>query len=477
MNPLPGSDAAAQRVPVSVVMGTAPVIRKVIEDAQATNQPAPPHVTDLLGQIVEFSNLSKFVVFVLPPTNDPKDKIWLTAGNQIWEVMTSQSADPQTAIGDIQALEQLVAANGESQPAFAVALDKFRERIAARATALGQHRAIESERAYFQRNYFMYALVLCILAFGVILVAWMAPASRLGTVLTKACTGLTTLAAGLIIAGIVHRSYIMDRPPVGNLYDTIPFITACAMIVLLILELLTKRRFAVGVATVVGMLGLFLAWRFEASDGTDVMNPLIAVLDSNFWLSTHVVTITFGYAGGLVAAFLAHVYIFMRVLNIGGEDRELRRLLTRAVYGCVCLTLFLSLVGTVLGGIWANYSWGRFWGWDPKENGALMIVLLNLAILHGRLGGFLKEWGIHLAAVIGAMVVTFSWWHVNFLGVGLHNYGFTEGKGIVWLFYIVEAVVLFLGAIYWAIERSHKNANRQPPALPNRAATPADARR
>ena len=86
-------------------------------------------------------------------------------------------------------------------------------------------------------------------------------------------------------------------------------------------------------------------------------------------------------------------------------------------------------MGTVLGGIWANDSWGRFWGWDPKENGAMLIVLWCLIILHARMGGYLKEWGLHIASVLGAIVVAFSWWGVNLLGTGLHSYGFTDGIG------------------------------------------------
>ena len=141
------------------------------------------------------------------------------------------------------------------------------------------------------------------------------------------------------------------------------------------------------------------------------------------------------------------------------------------MYGCICLTVFLALVGTVLGGIWANYSWGRFWGWDPKENGALMIVLWTLAMLHARLGGIIKEWGLHLSSVFTACIVAFSWWHVNFLGVGLHNYGFTAGKGTIWLFYgVMMLFIMFgFGVMLWE-KFSSKNpsasesdqANRKP---------------
>ncbi len=141
-------------------------------------------------------------------------------------------------------------------------------------------------------------------------------------------------------------------------------------------------------------------------------------------------------------------------------------------YGCVCFTLFLSLVGTVLGGIWANYSWGRFWGWDPKENGALMIVLWMLFILHARLGGFIKEWGINLCAIFGAMIVTFSWWHVNILGVGLHSYGFSASKAqAVFLFYGITTLVLLVGIGFAAYDhfsaRAKKRRTVEPPALPD----------
>jgi ABC-type transport system involved in cytochrome c biogenesis permease subunit len=124
--------------------------------------------------------------------------------------------------------------------------------------------------------------------------------------------------------------------------------------------------------------------------------------------------------------------------------------LARMTYGVICFGLLFSVVGTVLGGIWANYSWGRFWGWDPKENGALMIILWELAILHSRLGGVIKNFGVCMAAVFGGVIVAFSWFGVNLLGVGLHSYGFTSGIArALLMFYIIESAVLALGAIAW----------------------------
>ena len=134
----------------------------------------------------------------------------------------------------------------------------------------------------------------------------------------------------------------------------------------------------------------------------------------------------------------------------------------RMVYGVICFATLFSLVGTILGGIWADQSWGRFWGWDPKENGALMIVLWSLAILHARLGGFIKEWGLHLTSIFGAIVVGFSWWHVNFLNVGLHNYGFAaEKKWAVMAFYGLMLFFIAWGGTACLIERMQKKRKPQ----------------
>jgi ABC-type transport system involved in cytochrome c biogenesis permease subunit len=200
-----------------------------------------------------------------------------------------------------------------------------------------------------------------------------------------------------------------------------------------------------------------LARRYELGEANDHMDPLIAVLDSNFWLTTHVITITLGYSAGLLAAFLSALHVLLRGLGLDGGDGGFRRSMTRAVYGMICFTLFLSLIGTVLGGIWANDSWGRFWGWDPKENGALLIVLWTLAILHARLGGHIGEWGLHLASLFTAIVITFSWWHVNFLGVGLHSYGFTAGKNTIWTFYSGIAAILAFGFVVRAVELANRS--------------------
>ncbi|MCL6680223.1 cytochrome c biogenesis protein CcsA, partial [Akkermansia muciniphila] len=106
-------------------------------------------------------------------------------------------------------------------------------------------------------------------------------------------------------------------------------------------------------------------------------------------------------------------------------------------------------------GVWGNESWGRFWGWDPKENGALMIVLWQLTVLHVRKAGWLSSWLLHFSNVVGGVIIAFAWWGVNMLGVGLHSYGFTSGRDALDMFYWFEAVlcVLFIILHYRALRR------------------------
>jgi ABC-type transport system involved in cytochrome c biogenesis permease subunit len=155
-----------------------------------------------------------------------------------------------------------------------------------------------------------------------------------------------------------------------------------------------------------------------------------AVLDSNFWLSTHVITITLGYGGTFLAGMIATCYVVMNSLKKASQKLNLE--LYKMVYAIICFSLFFSFIGTVLGGIWADQSWGRFWGWDPKENGALLIVIFNAMILHARLAGMIHIRGLMLWSIFGNIVTAFSWFGVNMLGVGLHSYGFMN-EAFQWL--------------------------------------------
>jgi hypothetical protein len=166
-----------------------------------------------------------------------------------------------------------------------------------------------------------------------------------------------------------------------------------------------------------------------------------AVLDTNFWLSTHVTCITLGYTAMFVAGKLALAYVVLGMFtNLLAGDAASK--LSKMIYGVMCFAVFLSFTGTVLGGIWADQSWGRFWGWDPKENGALLIVIWSALVLHARWAGMVKARGIALLAIFGNCVTAWSWFGTNLLGVGLHSYGFMQGAMTWLLVYVISQLVI-----------------------------------
>src|SRR4029079_16636879 len=190
-------------------------------------------------------------------------------------------------------------------------------------------------------------------------------------------------------AGLIFRMYLQGRPPVTTLYSSAIFIAWAGVILTLGLDRVFKNGVGLLVASVVGFISLFIAHNLAGSDG-DTLRELQAVLDTNFWLATHVVMVTLGYASTFVAGALGITYL-VRGIFTESLDKAAGKELTRMTYVILCFAILFSFVGTVLGGIWADQSWGRFWGWDPKENGAILIVLWNALILHARWSGLARE--------------------------------------------------------------------------------------
>ena len=277
--------------------------------------------------------------------------------------------------------------------------------------------------------------------------------------MVRGALGFALLGTALMITGIAVRGYVRGRPPISTLYETFPFITSICVLASLVIEWVQRRGLGLAVALLLGFVGLMLGNSYADMKAEDTMPQLVAVLDTNFWLATHVTTINIGYAAGMLAGIIAHIFILGKLFGFKRNDRAFYKVIVRMVYGVLAFALIFSVVGTILGGIWANDSWGRFWGWDPKENGALMICLVEAAILHGRMGGFLRDFGICIGAVFGSIVVAFSWFHVNLLGIGLHSYGFdADLKNNLFIFYGIEGVVILAGIVALLMDRARKNA-------------------
>ena len=254
---------------------------------------------------------------------------------------------------------------------------------------------------------------------------------------------MAVIAAALLFHtfGLAARMLIQGRPPVTNLYSSAVFIGWGTALLGLLLERFRRDGIGLACSSVIGFVTLVIAHHLAGRG--DTLEMLQAVLDTNIWLATHVVTITIGYSAMFLAGLLATAYV---VRGVFGKNPDPDRSLVRMIYGVICFATLFSFVGTVLGGIWADQSWGRFWGWDPKENGALLIVIWCAITLHARLGGYIRERGLVAMALFGDVVTAFSWFGVNMLGVGLHSYGFMD-RAVPWLAVFVGLQMGLIGAV------------------------------
>ena len=402
-----------------------------------------------------FDSLDSIVVtgqlLDLFPPNPQKKGEWLSPATA-FEAAFDAHSEEKVFLNLLKQMEELV----DTLPDESIFTRKsvaFHDSLSMLAKARNEYAKIPMEVTYYQWRFFFLSQWLFLLAFIIAALSWTLPQSGRISLLCN----LSILPPLLLLAaGIVLRCIIRGRPPVTNAYETILFTTLVAALLGFLIELIHRRRIAMSLGATLGMLGMFFSMRYEAQGGMDTMPAVIAVLDTNFWLASHVTTIITGYGAGLFAAAVAHVYILGRIFGIRTSTPRLYMDFGRIIYGVVCFCLLFTLIGTVLGGIWAAQSWGRFWGWDPKENGALLIVLWTLAMMHAKRGGYLRHGGIAISTVMLGMIIVFAWWGVNALGVGLHSYGFVAG---VWrslaIFWLVESVVILTGFI--ALARPVKN--------------------
>ena len=315
---------------------------------------------------------------------------------------------------------------------------------------------VSNEHFFHHLETFYKASVLYVLAFIFACASWV----QMSGWMRRTAVYLIVLGFAIHTTGLLFRMILEGRPPVTNLYSSAIFIGWGAVVLGLVLERFYKDGIGSVVASSIGFLTLIIAHHLSIQEDTMIM--MRAVLDTNFWLATHVVVITLGYASTFVAGFLAIIYL-VRGIFTRSLDSGTGRSLARMAYGIICFATLFSFVGTVLGGIWADQSWGRFWGWDPKENGALIIVLWNALILHARWGGMIRERGLMNMAIFGNIVTAWSWFGVNMLSIGLHSYGFMD-SAFYWLmlFVISQLLLIGLGLMPTNLWKSFRNATATP---------------
>ncbi len=425
-----------------------------------------------LRSFIEIESLS--VPEMYPPENWDGQSSWIPVGQILMEAGKKMANGEKGGIEpDKLALAEILVSYAQNNP------KKFNEMVAV------YHKAIESripplavarEKLEYEFNIaqpfylamYFYAATLLFTFLG-----WIASVISLssdkptdgGRLFQHAAWALAVASFVIHSAGLISRMYIMQRPPVTNLHSSAIFIGWGVCFLGLFLEFLFRRGFGNILPGVVGIATLVIAQNLSA--GGDTMEVLQAVLDTNFWLATHVTTIVLGYAATYVAGTIGFLYILMRVFMIFQPDiaktqNATSQVFGNIIYGVVCFATFLSFVGTVLGGIWADQSWGRFWGWDPKENGAVLIVIWNSLILHARWAGLVKTPGMAVLTLMGNMITTWSWFGTNQLGVGLHAYGFnnTLATGCM-IFWLSQLLFIMLGGIVCLQDKSEALARKQ----------------
>jgi ABC-type transport system involved in cytochrome c biogenesis permease subunit len=436
---------------------------------------------------------------------------------------------------------------------FNTALAEYRDKHPDAATP-DEVRRIKKELNYNRFAPFLRCIGLYVIAFILSVVGFLFKAvewPRLGESLRRSAVGVLLLAFVVHLGGLLVRMDLMNYTLVfvTNLYSSAVFIGCGCVALGLLLEKIFPIGIAAIVASVLGVATTIVAHNLATEDTLEMMQ---AVLDTNFWLATHVTTVTLGYTATFVAGFLGAAYAFLMFCSVirdsfkapgpPGPDRllaygaaafglvflplsvgwvlfdalakfevipsilgellryamvavgglyfillcaaragtenaapqgwpsavprfaqpvaamgltpQLSKILGQMIYGVVAFATILSFIGTVLGGIWADQSWGRFWGWDPKENGAVLIVLWNALILHARWCGLVKTRGIAVLAIVGNMITAWSWFGTNQLGIGLHAYGFdtrlADGCTNFWFSMAVVAAVGLIPQRFWS---------------------------
>lgn len=371
------------------------------------------------------------------PASMPGDERWYSP----WDAISQNFQNEQCRL-EITSLSDLFLAYWDGdQLKFDLAAKGFTQSVTKRVNEKNSKTLEHISLEVFSNRLglFTFAKIFYLLAFFAFLFSFVAtkPVFRLSAFF------LVILGFAIHSSGLILRILILRRPPVSNLYETFIFVGFIGVLAGIIIELIQKQWLGILVSGVCGFILLTIAGKF-AMEG-DTLKMLVAVLNSNFWLSTHVLSITTGYAGVCVAGVIGHIYILQNIFK--ARDKKLLDSTYKILLGALGFGLTMTFLGTNLGGIWADQSWGRFWGWDPKENGALLIILWCAILFHAKIAKIIGPLGLAVGSALGIVVVMWAWFGVNLLSVGLHSYGFTSGIAVNLAVYVVLQI-LFLAVAY-----------------------------
>lgn len=381
-------------------------------------------------------------------------KVYPIPAQDAWLSVAELPAEAQPAFLEIsksvanylgQKIEQNVADSEKTKVAEALDKSVLAFEDLAMKSAADKYDAIKKVRTevvYNDLHPFRWAYIFYLLSALVLLFIWIRNSQK--------GMGVAWLLLGvgffLHTAGFAFRIYLSERPPVSNMYETVIWASWGAIVFSIILELIYKFRILILGGSLVGLFALIVADSAPAILDPS-LQPLEAVLRSNYWLIVHVMTISISYAAFMLAFGLGDIGLVYHVLGAKKHEDKIQKI-TTGVYRAMQIGVAFLAPGIILGGVWADYSWGRFWGWDPKETWALIVLLGYIIVLHARLVGWLKNFGMIASGVITFSLVLMAWYGVNFvLGAGLHSYGFGAG-GVEYVAVFVTLHFLFVAYVY-----------------------------
>ena len=374
----------------------------------------------VLGRLQLFDALGATTAFLLapPPPGSPAGSPWLSIDQ------LAAAYPPEKSAPIVQDLRNLNVAGREGDNA---AFDAAARRLVDDLRALNPEvyptaAVVDRENFYNRLKPFDTAMWLLVPASLLLLAGARHGARRW---LLRGGVILSAASLGFMLYGLLLRVIIAGRAPVTNMYESVVWVAMGTVLFGLIFFAVYRNRLMLLSALPVSFLCLLLVRSLPVAMPAR-LDPLVPVLRDNFWLTVHVLTITLSYAAFALALGFAHVILWRYIRK--PEAAEAIRPLHEWLYRMMFVGLILLATGTILGGVWANYSWGRFWGWDPKETWALIALLMYVVAIHGKMAGWWGDFGLAVAAVVNFAGIVMAWYGVNYvLGAGLHSYGFGVG--------------------------------------------------
>jgi cytochrome c-type biogenesis protein CcsB len=395
-------------------------------------------------RLVLFSNVMDGSALLIIPAARNETDAWVQPSEFARYYTDAQFAPVQT---QLQTLANTYAQGDGFN--FSRATHQLRENLRALSSSIyPQDRQLRLEYFY---NHFegFYRAIWC---YGIALVILIAAHLRKrGAALRNIGVAVALLGLAFQASGILMRCLIAGRPPVTNMYESIIWVSFAVSFFGMIFFARYRAPVYLLAALPVTLVALLLVHQMPIAMPSSI-DPLVPVLRDNFWLTIHVLTITLSYAAFALAMGFGHILLWRYARNPAAASADAP--MHFWLYRVLQLGVLLLAAGTILGGVWANYSWGRFWGWDPKETWALIALLCYILTLHGRLAGWWTEFGLVVASVVCFLAVLMAWYGVNFvLGKGLHSYGFGIG-GETYVATFVIADLLFVAFAIWRYRTS-----------------------